>query len=592
MQFIKIAVFLCILAWSIPSHSISDFRDAWRTAYPNSNSDEITGGDGCQLCHKNSSGNEPWNQYGWAIRSVYRTNGFDIDEAIELAESNNHDGDSLGVSSLDEINNDFQPGWTIGAVNSVFMANGTELSNQSPPSTPPSTDLDFPNDVLDNPISDVLSGAITIELNEIAAGFNAPLQATRAPGINGSLFVVEQAGKIYRVDLATGDKSLFHDVGADLVSLGGGNDERGLLGLAFHPNFASNGLFYTYQSEPKRAEQDSEVDFSTSSPQHRSMVVEYRVSDPSCNDHISKLSNLLIIDQPQGNHNGGDLAFGQDGYLYISLGDGGGSNDQGTGHGTRGNGRDNTNPLGSILRIDTDSNNSANGKYGIPNDNPFIGGGDAGVDEIFAYGLRNPFRFSFDSSNGDLYVGDVGQGDIEEVNIVENGDNLGWNWKEGSFFFYNSISTDVYLSNTAPPGLPNNLVDPIAEYDHGDGVSVIGGYVYRGSQIAALQGRYVFGEFLSKLFYLDAGNNILEFSGSSVSEFVTGFGQDSDNELYVITRVSSGTTDMNGKLQKIMPLGAVYSPPAAIDESAICPPSEELCIPIKSSNGSVAVICL
>ena len=367
MQIFKIIISFFIVISSASSYAISDFRDAWRVAYPDSNSDEITSGDGCQLCHQNPSGNEPWNQYGWAVRTVYRTNGFDIDEAIELAESSNHDGDPLSVSSLDEINNDFQPGWTLGAVNSVFMENGTEIINQSPPSTPTTTDIDFPNDEILDPIADVANGAISIELNEIAAGFNAPLQAVRAPGIDGSLFVVEQAGKIYRVDLATGDKSLFHDVGSDLVSLNSGNDERGLLGVAFHPNFDSNGLFYTYQSEPKRISQDSLVDFSTVAPStnfnHRTMVVEYRVSDPSCNDFISKQDTLLIIDQPQGNHNGGDLAFGQDGFLYISLGDGGGSNDQGTGHGNRGNGRDNSNPLGSILRIDPLGNNSANGNF-------------------------------------------------------------------------------------------------------------------------------------------------------------------------------------------------------------------------------------
>jgi glucose/arabinose dehydrogenase len=584
---------------SQPVKAIEDFRNTWQSIYPESNSDDITSGDGCQLCHQNADGMEPWNPYGWEIRSEYRRNGFLIEEAIRSVEFFNDDSDPIGATSRDEILADFQPGWTVGPVNTVTMADGTEIGNQPPPTIPNTTALDFPTAVTD-PIPSIVPGAISIQLHEVAGGFNAPVKAVRSHGIDGSLFVVEQKGKIFRVDLLSGDKTLFHDVGSDLVSLSTtGNDERGLLGVAFHPQFANNGLFYTYQSEPVREHQDASVDFSTVAPdrlpQHRSMIVEYRADDPSCNSRIVKQDTLIIVDQPQGNHNGGDIAFDSSGYLFIALGDGGGANDQGPGHGLRGTGRDNTNVLGSILRIDPLGDNSVNGKYGIPADNPFLL--DSGEDEIFAYGLRNPYRMSFDADTDDLYVADVGQRKIEEINIVTNGGNYGWNWKEGSFSFYNP-ETGSYVSGVAAPGEPNDLVDPIAEYDHDDGFSITGGYVYRGSQIPVLQGRYIFADFFRRMFYLDAGNNVLEFLGDGVSDFVAGFGQDSDNELYALTRIDSTPAGMQGKLQKIVVPGRVYSSPIAGDESAMCPPGppgppdESICIPIKTTNDKIATICL
>ena len=604
MRAINLIVGLAILTNCSSAYAISDFRDAWRTIYPNSNSDDIgpeilsDNDKGCQLCHRDDDGGDPWNAYGWTVRQFYLDGAASsIELAIQDAEDLNQDNDPSGATSKDEINNNFQPGWTLGNTNTIYFANNSTQSNQPPPFVPATTGIDFPN-AISNPLPMIAMGNVNIELHEVAGGFNAPLQAVRAPGIDGSLFIVEQGGKIFRLDLSSGEKSLFKDVGADIVTLGGGNDERGLLGLAFHPNYQSNGLFYTYQSEPKRASQDDQVDFSTVLPNsnfnHRSMVVAYRASNPSCNSYSAKLANLLVINQPQSNHNGGDLAFGPDGYLYISLGDGGGASDRGFGHGSHGNGRDNTNPLGSILRIDPLGGNSQNGRYGIPVDNPFVGNADPGVDEIFAYGFRNPFRISFDAMAGSLYAGDVGQGEVEEVNIVTSGGNYGWNWKEGDFFFYDSQSSGRFISDVPPPGLPSNLIDPEAQYGHEGGSlqSVIGGYVYRGADIPALSGRYVFGDFIKRLFYLDLDNNVKEFLGAGTSDFVTAFGQDSENELYVVTRVQSGTSGTNGKLLKIMQPGASYQAPSSNGESASCPPSEELCVPIKTASGAVTVICL
>lgn len=592
MNVSKYLAVLLVFLWSLPVVARLPYLGNWQAIYPDSNADDING-TGCQLCHRDDNGGDPWNAYGWEIRNIFLITN-DITDAINTAGDFDHDADPLAVKSVDEISRDFQPGWTADSVNSIYFKDGAEQTNQLPPTfSETTTALDFPS-ANANPLSDIANGAITIELSEVAGDFNAPLKAVHAPGINGSLFVVEQTGKIHRVDLASGEKSLFHDVSADLVDINPGYDERGLLGLEFHPDFANNGLFYTYQSEPVRAEQKDDVDFSTVAPNiepnHRSIVVEYLASDPSCNSFIQKRQTLLIIDQPQGNHNGGDLAFGDDGMLYIALGDGGGAHDEGPGHGPRGTGRDNTNPLGSILRIDVNGNNSANGNYGVPAANPFVGG--PGIDEIFAYGFRNPYRMSFDATTGDLYAGDVGQGDIEEVDVVTSGGNYGWNWLEGSFYFYNSPSTGNYVSDTPPPGLPNDLVAPIAEYDHGDGISVIGGYVYRGTQIPVLQGRYLFGEFNKRLLYLSAANQVVEFLGVGIADYVTGFAQDADNELYVLTNDKINPSGVKGKLQKIMASGATYTPPVAGEESAQCPVDAEICVPIKAANGKIALICL
>ena len=261
---------------------------------------------------------------------------------------------------------------------------------------------------------------------------------------------------------------------------------------------------------------------------------------------------LLRIDQPQFNHDGGALNFGPDGMLYISLGDGGAGDDQESGldpfgvpnigHGCGGNGRDPSTILGSVIRIDPLGSNSANGQYGIPDDNPFVGV-EGFVDEAFAFGFRNPFRFSFDSLTGDLFLADVGQNDIEEIDIVVSGGNYGWNHKEGSFTFITNGADAGYATDTSQAA-PPDLIDPIAEYDHDDGIAVIGGFVYRGTEIPALTGRYVFGEFArtffndGRLFYLNESNELLEFriigGGGVLGRSLLGFGQDAAGEVYAM----------------------------------------------------------
>jgi glucose/arabinose dehydrogenase len=610
MRLLNFLMVLCLLVYSVTPQARPAIFSDWVNFYPESSSDDA----GCQLCHDSAGGGQPWNAYGWEVRDAM-DGGLSPSEAFAAVEFTNLYNDLTFPAPIDEIIRGYQPGWRVGNVNTLFTVEGEvedETTGHPPPASIPANEIDFPTPEANPTGTTITAAAEALDLEEIASGFNAPVRAVRAPGIDGSLFVVEQKGKIFRVDLSTGNKTLFYDVAtrSNLVDINLGYDERGLLGLAFHPNYQENGLFYTYQSEKVDPAQDGLVDFTVNSSlpmNHRSMVVEYKAYDSSCNSYIGKQQNLMIIDQPLSNHNGGDLVFDQNGLLYVALGDGGNKDDVGAGHGVLGNGRDKTTILGSILRIDPLGNNSANGKYGIPIDNPFTDVSDIGLDEIFAYGFRNPYRMSVDASNGlSLYTGDVGQEDIEEVNLVTMGKNYGWNWKEGEYFFYHHsnlpTSDTSYLSTVAPPDLPNDLEDPIGQYDQGDGISVIGGYVYRGSTLANTSGYYVFGEFSGPDFLTATGRLLrLDEDTGEIEEFplmnaiqgyVNGFGQDADNELYVLINNTYNPGGVEGKLLKLVEAGDAVTFPSAEGESAMCPPGETLCIPIKTTNDKIATICL
>ncbi|MBI4561130.1 MAG: PQQ-dependent sugar dehydrogenase [Candidatus Rokubacteria bacterium] len=376
-------------------------------------------------------------------------------------------------------------------------------------------------------------GGFPIKLELVADGLTAPLKGKVAPGHANRLFVVDQAGILWAINLTTGAKTVFLDVSVRLVTLGvlgpGTFDERGFLGVAFHPDSESNGLLYTYTSEPTAGPPTFPTTLPPgSAPDHQNVIAEWRAISPGNPalgvDPLSR-RELIRVDWPQFNHDAGDLAFGPDRMLFISMGDGGGADDQDgqdfivatgsfpivtapmVGHQGDGNSQKLNTPLGKILRIDVDGSNSANGQYGIPADNPFVGVGPDVVEEIWALGFRNPYRFSFDSVTGRHFVGDVGQNDLEEVNVVVKGGNFGWNRKEGTFFFdpgdFTADSGDA--TEVAPGPVPPGLIDPIAQYDtHFEGHSVIGGFVYRGNRIPQLAGRYVFGEF-SRLFRFPLG---------------------------------------------------------------------------------------
>ena len=421
---------------------------------------------------------------------------------------------------------------------------------------------------IEDPIPEPIpQGPIRVSLEPVATGLTAPNWGISAPGHDDVLFVVDQPGVLWKIDLTTGAKSVFADFGDRLVALGafgpGTFDERGFLGLAFHPDYQSNGLLYTYTSEPM----SGPADFSTmpmgTAPNHQSVIAEWRVPNPGDPDAIvdpSTRRELMRIDEPQFNHNGGALNFGPDGMLYISLGDGGAADDQGVGHSPQGNGQDPSNILGTIVRIDPSGSNSANGNYGIPSDNPFVG--RAGfVPEIWAYGFRNPFRFSFDSQSGGLVVGDVGQNDIEEVDVVTKGGNFGWRLKEGSFLF-DPNGDDPGFVTADRPGGPPGLINPIAQYDHDEGIAVVGGFVYRGSEIDRLRGSYVFGDFArqfgsdGRLFFLPGRHNIREFlleGQESLGINLDGFGQDASGELYVLGNTTGTPFGATGVVLRIEP---------------------------------------
>lgn len=378
------------------------------------------------------------------------------------------------------------------------------------------------------------------------------------------------------------------DLSSRLVSLGlfgVGYDERGFLGFTFHPDYQSNGKLYTYTSEPV----NGPADFSTielgQNADHQNVVIEWTVPDPSkLPDPTSNPAGnprvLLRLDWPQFNHDGGTLNFGPDGLLYISTGDGGGADDENfdglppSGHGAIGNAQDPTSALGKILRINPQGNNSANGQYGIPEDNPFAARRGY-VQEIYAYGFRNPFRFSFDFGTGELYAADVGQNKIEEIDEVVKGGNYGWNIKEGMFCFDSKGTAPGGVTDAAACG-PLGLREPIAQYDHDEGIAVIGGFVYRGSQISPLLGRYVFGDYSrqflgnnGRLFFLEKRNEVnkkepakpntileMRVTGqpSMTGVSVTGFGQDNGGELYLLgnmTGVLSGNTGFVRRLVRV-----------------------------------------
>lgn len=339
------------------------------------------------------------------------------------------------------------------------------------------------------------SPAVAVDLELVASGLSSPLYLTHARDSSGRLFVVEQGGIIKVLAPGGAAPAVFLDI-TDRVLSGG---EQGLLGLTFHPQYPANGRFF--------------VNY-TRKPDGATVVAEYgRSSDPNVASRGERI--LLVIAQPFANHNGGMVEFGPDGLLYIGMGDGGSGNDPG-------NRAQNVNELlGKILRIDVDRA-SGGLPYGIPADNPFAGA-STGRGEIYAIGLRNPFRFSFDRATGQLFVGDVGQSAWEEIDLVTRGANLGWRVFEG----HHCTGLDPALCASG------GFTPAIAEYGHSAGrCTVIGGYVYRGARGALPIGTYLFGEFCTgELFVLDAGAPTL-LRGTGLQ--LAAFGEDEAGELYVV----------------------------------------------------------
>ena len=349
------------------------------------------------------------------------------------------------------------------------------------------------------------SGTPSIALTPFVSGFSAPVDFQIPDDGSGRIFVVQQSGTIRIISGGSLLPTPFLDISSK-VNFDGG--EQGLLGLAFHPNSSQNRLFYLNYDR-------------LSGGQMQTVIAEYQLSpDPNAADPASERILLTVI-QPFPNHKGGQMAFGPDGFLYIAFGDGGSEGDP------MGNGQNRQTLLGKIARIGVDAPFSTGLEYAIPSDNPFVGTSDRG--EIWAYGFRNPWRFSFERGSGRLFVADVGQDKHEEVDLVQKGLNYGWNTMEGAHCFSPSSGCNM-----------TGLTLPIAEYDHSEGETVIGGYVYHGTGVPSLVGTYVFGDFSNgKIWQLtESSGTWTRTSLLSSGHHMSAFGQDAPGELYVVDYVN------------------------------------------------------
>lgn len=414
---------------------------------------------------------------------------------------------------------------------------------------------------------------IDATLKLIAEGFTSPVVLTSLDDGSGRLLIADQIGTIHVLNRdGRLSPELFLDLRGRITKLRQGFDERGIVGFALHPAFKTNRKFYVFYSAPRQAGAPEGWD-------HTSHVSEFQTvpGNPAKADPSSERL-LLQIDKPQDNHNCGRLAFGPDGHLYIGTGDGGAANDTGLGHPAEGNGQNRSTLLGKILRIDV--NHGA--PYAIPSDNPFADG-KQGRPEIFAYGVRNPWGLSFDrGGNRELFAVDVGQNSFEEVNVIVRGGNYGWRLREGLRGF------DPQKPNQEKPDAPKvgalgePLRDPRMLYKNLNafrndpqayGISVTGGYVYRGTALPRLRGHYLFADWSRNWAVAQGclliGNRPtnpdqelwdvqpLELNGHPggiVPAYIVAIGEDADGELYYMTNGSNTLGGKTGKVFKLVPL--------------------------------------
>ena len=410
-----------------------------------------------------------------------------------------------GVSSIQLTPTPAEP---VQATSPTIASSPTEIPARSEPTAtqaaPPTHTAPPPIPTPTSPVEMTVPAEFPVPGNyqwfQIAGNLLRPIGLANAGDGSGRLFIIEQAGVIRVLQDGELLPVPFLDI-SDQVDCCG---ERGLLGLAFHPEYARNGEFYVHYSD---------LNGDT-------ILARFQVDLAERPDQADPDSQVIIlrVAQPYGNHNGGTVAFGLDGYLYLGLGDGGSGGDP------LGNAQNLDSLLGKLLRLDVDSGDP----YAIPPDNPYAQGG--GAPEIWASGLRNPWRFSFDRLTGDLFIGDVGQSSWEEIDFFPAGDpggaNFGWNYREGAHPF----------SASSPPG-ELLLTDPVAEYGRDQGITVIGGVVYRGTQIPEWEGIYLYGDygsgFIWGLFQGADGswrNAVLFETGTSI----TSFGQDESGEVYYV----------------------------------------------------------
>lgn len=408
-------------------------------------------------------------------------------------------------------------------------------------------------------------GPPEVALEPIVEDLTAPTDLVTAP--DGTMVVLEQSGPMLRIE--AGELVPFGDLSDRVVELKQDYDERGLLGMAFHPDYPEDPRVFAYYSAPLRPGAPKAYD-------HTNVLSEFRVVDGRVDPGSER--ELLSLPWPAPNHDGGTVAFGPDRMLYLSMGDGGRAVDKGLGHPPMGNGQDYTTLMGSILRIDPEPPADGSRPYGIPPGNPFAGP-HPGADEIWAYGLRNVYSFAFDSESGMLVAGDVGQDLYEEVNVIERGENYGWSIREGPVCLnpFRPTEPKPECPEVGPHGEP--LVPPVLSYAQPEtvaaedapaiGISVIGGEIYRGSAVGPLAGAFVFGDWSRTM---DAPEGMLLVGRPSpsgewalerlpvqgvstphVGHYVRGFGRDRAGEVYVLTSDRKGPTGDTGVVWRIEP---------------------------------------
>lgn len=369
------------------------------------------------------------------------------------------------------------------------------------------------------------SGQITLKVEQLTNGLEAPTVLT-FPG-NGDIWVAEQNGKIRILREGKLTDTPLLNLKTKIVKLNTSYEERGLLGIALHPDFKTNNKIYVFYSTPSTQKNSN----------HTGILAEYLVPATGQIDPESGRI-ILTIEEPDGNHNGGCIQFGPDGYLYLGFGDGGGQGDK---HGEFGNGQNMNTWLGKFLRIDI---NTASG-YTVPKDNPFVDRKDV-KPEIWAYGFRNPYRFSFDKNSGELFAGDVGQDLWEEIDIIKKGGNYGWRLLEGTHCYNPAENCDTA-----------GIIMPITEYSHKVGVSVMAGYIYTGQQLPVLKNQYVFADWTGPVFCLKKEGNEWIRSSIKLENYpanakITGLGQDEQGEIYLMTNPETGPGNSRGCVYKIV----------------------------------------
>jgi glucose/arabinose dehydrogenase len=396
-----------------------------------------------------------------------------------------------------------------------------------------------------------------VSLHLVAEGLDHPIAVAHAKGIEDRSFVVDQIGVVSMLmNNGTMDPVPFLDLRDRMMSLNPSYDERGLLSLAFHPDYPENHKLYVFYAAPLR--EGAPADFD-----HTNVISELTASADGLSVDRSTERVILAIDHPSSNHNGGQVLFGPDGLLYITTGDGGGGNDVGLGHNDSvGNAQDPSSIHGKVLRIDVDDGDP----YGIPAENPYAGGG-GGLPEIFALGFRNPAYATFDPTSGDLLVADAGQARYEEVDLVVKGGNYGWRFREGAHCFDPNDATGDPTSCPSAGVHGDELIDPIAEFRNsnlpgGEGSTVIGGAFYHGN-ITSLDGGYVFGAFDdgSPLFVLHRSDGAWARStvavegqeNGRVPGFLLAVGSDNDGDVLVLSSGRAGPSGGTGKVWRLVP---------------------------------------